>query len=636
VKQILMSSATDLGAPAVEQGAGRIDGLAAVQMALSVPDENGFPRPAGTGLLASPSSASITAPVGQDQLASFIVTNTGAKTVRVSPALEGLGAPIAGETVTVQLNPASDPTFTNVLGAKRPYAKQTFVVPAGADHLDAAIALPPTTASGKQTIGALALIDPSGRQAAYSIPQGVGSGYQHVDVTKPAAGTWTAIIRTTPPSVSSSYTGPVQLTWSAERYTSLGTVFPPRLTLAPGESAWIIADVTAPAQPGDTAAAIRFHGSAGAAMSEIPISVRALVPTGPRGGTFTATLTGGNGRAGATPTSTYAFDVPFGVSDMSFELDAPDSAYQVTGYLVDPNGMALGSASNVDLQGNRLGAIEIFRTNPQPGRWRFVLDEVLTSGKATTGQVTGRIGFGTASVKAPALPRNRHNKLSAGGAPLAVPVAVTNTGAAPKAYFADARLDGVTDVTLAVNACSATTTLPGLCQYAIVPPQANHLRFTAQASVPVTLDASWATGQDPEVYGHPIGNGTVAASIGAPEVPFGAWYVVPALVGPFGATGAATAPVTTTATASMHPFDPAVAADSGNLWADATNGTSTFNPLVLAPGASGTITLTITPDAKQVGQVVSGTVTIATYNGADNYGSGDEVATLPYAYTVAQ
>jgi hypothetical protein len=46
----------------------------------------------------------------------------------------------------------------------------------------------------------------------------------------------------------------------------------------------------------------------------------------------------------------------------------------------------------------------------------------------------------------------------------------------------------------------------------------------------------------------------------------------------------------------MQPFDPAVAADSGNLWADVTLGTSTFNPLVLAPGASGTITLTIRPD----------------------------------------
>jgi hypothetical protein len=33
---------------------------------------------------------------------------------------------------------------------------------------------------------------------------------------------------------------------------------------------------------------------------------------------------------------------------------------------------------------------------------------------------------------------------------------------------------------------------------------------------------------------------------------------------------------------------------------------------------------------------VSGAVTVATYNGNDNFGSGDEVATLPYAYTVAQ
>jgi hypothetical protein len=56
---------------------------------------------------------------------------------------------------------------------------------------------------------------------------------------------------------------------------------------------------------------------------------------------------------------------------------------------------------------------------------------------------------------------------------------------------------------------------------------------------------------------------------------------------------------------------------------------------VLAPGASGTIHLTLTPDPSQVGHRVLGSIDIDTYNSNDAYGSGDEVIRLPYAYTVA-
>src|SRR5450755_4120943 len=57
VKQIIMSTATDLGAPAFEQGAGLINALAAVNAALSVADGNGNPKTRGDGLLAKPTSA---------------------------------------------------------------------------------------------------------------------------------------------------------------------------------------------------------------------------------------------------------------------------------------------------------------------------------------------------------------------------------------------------------------------------------------------------------------------------------------------------------------------------------------------------------------------------------------------------
>ena len=82
----------------------------------------------------------------------------------------------------------------------------------------------------------------------------------------------------------------------------------------------------------------------------------------------------------------------------------------------------------------------------------------------------------------------------------------------------------------------------------------------------------------------------------------------------------------------MQPFDTAMAADSGDAWPILTFGTGSFSPLVLLPGQSGTINVTITPDPSKVGQVVNGFLYIDTYHPAVS--TGDEVVRLPYSYTV--
>jgi hypothetical protein len=133
------------------------------------------------------------------------------------------------------------------------------------------------------------------------------------------------------------------------------------------------------------------------------------------------------------------------------------------------------------------------------------------------------------------------------------------------------------------------------------------------------------------LFAQPVAPDTVAAMLRVPEVPFGPWEVIPALIGPFGAAGAPTAPVNTAALVLMQPFDPGVSADSGDVWADLTFGTSTFNPLVLAAGQSGTINVTITPP-KQIGATVSGYLYIDTFN--PNVSTGDELARLPYRYKI--
>jgi hypothetical protein len=642
VKRIIMSTATDLFAPTSEQGAGLLNSLAAVNMALSIADENGTPKGQGNGVLANPSSARVTTEPNDHQSPSFSITNTGSKTQHLTPLLQTLGAPIAGATLNINLNPAALPTFINPTGAPRSYTSQMIKVPAGADHLDVALAfqtpMPFTT-----LYVYLGLLDPSGKQVAYSIPQGATSGYAHVDVVKPVAGQWTVLVWTRPPGVTGSYTGPVQVTWAAERYVKMGTVSPPQFDLAPGATQTITANFTAPAQPGDLAAGIRFNQAESedsAVQSEIPVTVRTLVHTGRNGGSFTGTLTGGNGRPGTGPTQTFEFNVPEDVNDMGLLLTIPDSGYLLEGLLVDPNGMQLSVEPNIDPFGNVQGVLQHFRRNPQPGRWKFVLlQNFFSSGNQTSLTFSARISFNTADVTAPGLPNSAGTLLSASGAPVTIAINVTNTGAITQAFFADARLSAPAPSALPQFGCNSFTALPGICGFFVVPPETESVQFVAQSVVPINADASNSVGYNvgftgaPDIFAKSAGPDTVVASLSEPEVPWGGWVLVPSLVGPFGAAGAQTEPVTMNGFGLMQPFDASAAANSGNIWADIMFGTATFNPLLLAPGQSGVINLTITPDATQVGSVVSGFVYIDTWN--PTVQSGDETVRIPYSYTIA-
>ncbi len=416
------------------------------------------------------------------------------------PTLEALGPEFAGKTVTLTMNPAVDPTFPNVTGSPRSYITHTFEVPAGAQHLDAAIAYQaPFTSAG--VVVYLGLIDPYGRDAAYSIPQGFTTGYGHVDVVNPAPGTWTAIFWTRAPGLADSYTGPVKFRWAVENYVTFGSVSPASLELAPGATQWISARFRMPSQPGDQGVAIRFANSGGVQHSDIPIALRTLIPTGPNGGSFSGTLTGGNGRPTTGPTQTFAFDVPPGVNNMSLSLHDGDNFYVLEGLLIDPNGMQLSVEPNFDANGNNQGTMQLDRANPQAGRWRFILlVNYYSSGNEISQPFTAQIRFDTARVSVPGLPNDPNIKLSASGPPLTVPITITNTGGIAEAYFADARLQGLTSLTfgtfVATSVCGSFTELPYVCFGTYLPTQVHSVTFVAKATAPIRYrwryELSWA------------------------------------------------------------------------------------------------------------------------------------------------
>jgi hypothetical protein len=472
------------------------------------------------------------------------------------------------------------------------------------------------------------------------VPQGFGSGYGHVDVVKPSAGTWTAAIFTRPVGVSGTYTGPVQFTWGVEHYVKAGSVSPATLTLAPGASESVTAEFSMPSAPGDSSVAIRSRG-----FSEIPVSLRTLIPVGAAGGNFTGTLTGGNGRAGVGPYQTFAFDVPYGVHDLSLSLEVPDDGYLLEGLLIDPQGMQLSVEPNQSpVDGSAQYALQLFHDHPQPGLWKFVLVQNFTSsGNQTTLPFEARIGFNTARIFASGLPNDPSVALSASADAVTVPIEVKNTGAITQWFFADARLSSssVIELPTQTGACSGTVvTLPGYCGLWYLPTQVSTVAFVAQSSVPIDMDAFNDVGSgvggtgSPDIYARPVAPHTIAAILSEPEIPYSVWIASPSLVGPYGAAGAPTEPVTANAYVLTKAFDPAVSADSGDIWADLTLNTNTFNPLVLAPGATGTIYVTITPDPSQVGNVVSGHIYVDTFNPV--VFTGDEVVRIPYSYTVTK
>src|SRR4051812_33488466 len=329
VKQLIQSTANDLGLPSVDEGAGEVDALKAVQAAMSV--DRG--RPTGHSLQLSPAKVTLVGPAGSQAAENVTVTNTGATTQTVSARGRDLGPSFADQRIDVTLGTA--PTFTDQFGAQRPYTTTQFAVPQGADRLVAYDAW-----SGPNARVGLTLIDPNGSYAAYTRPQGNGNHGQ-VDVRRPVAGTWTAIVFLR----DGTFTGPVHLEFASQRFVGADDVFPSAITLRPGQSGQFHLRTSLPRNPGDDSHDLVISDSSGD-QTVVPVVLRSLVPVDGHGGTFSGTILGGNGREFSAQQNTFAFDVPPGRDAVSVGLAfADDAGTEVWGTLIDPDGDAVGSAS---------------------------------------------------------------------------------------------------------------------------------------------------------------------------------------------------------------------------------------------------------------------------------------------------
>jgi hypothetical protein len=622
VKQILQSTANDLGFPNEEQGAGELDALKAVQEAMSV---NGGTR-TGHGLLFDPAKLTIAKPAGSSDDETVSVTNTGAATQTVSARGRALTETVSDSKQDVNLG--TTPTFIDQFGAARPYVTTTFTVPANVDRLVAYDAWP-----GPSARVGLTLIDPTGAYAAYTRPQGDGDHTQ-VDVRKPVAGKWTAIVF----KRDGTYTGVVHLEFATERFGGVDSVSPSSLTLGPGQTGRFHLRTRLPASPGDSAHDLVISDSSGD-QTVVPVVLRSLVPVDGRGGTFAGTIVGGNGREFIEQQNTFAFDVPRGRKVLSASLRFPDDPNtELIGTLVDPDGNLLGSQSTrySSLQPNTpdtfTHGLRAVTLNPKPGRWTLVVNVANpVGGQTLAAPYRGAISFEPPSISVSGLPQ--HEKVQPGQT-ITATVRVRNDGPGTEDVFADPRLNSSeTDSVFPISNPTVPLPIPGNqpAPTFVVPTEVSGVLGVAQADRPILLEMGFGViGEgDPDFLGTSQGN-NAAAFYGANEVANGPWFEAPAMRGPFDSAQSGTA--TAGLLAQLQAFDRNANSSTGDIWRQTVDSNAPdYTPLTLAPGQSGRITVTFTPQGTR-GSKVRGTLYV------DDFGlrllTGNEQAAFRYSYRI--
>lgn len=655
VKKLLTSTATDLGLPTFEQGAGLLNSRAAVEAALTYPGAKKSP-PAGvsSNVVLSKSQLTISGKPGSSHTKTIRVRNVGTKKLTVVTSTRDY-ATIANSVKTTALAAQTDPTFPYpVTGAPWAYQKVTFTVPRGTDRLAAAMiwqgAARKVGTTAVTPVVRLTVLQPDGTFVANSRPQGgpVSANYANLDVRAPVPGTWTAIIYTL--ASASGYTGDVTLQTTAQRAVPVGSVSRPVLTLKPGQQKSVKVRLTIPADAGDTSQAITVASSNGH-QTAVAVVERAIVSTASGRGQFRGTITGGNGRGGApAQTLTYAFDVPKGKKDVSVGVTlANDPGDQLEGILVDPHDetQSIDSNAYTDAEGNLVGqgrTLQLSTSNPVPGRWRVViLVQTPVTGKELVQPFTGVIRFNQNKAKATGLPTSTTTKLAQGSVAHAS-VRVTNTGIAPVNVQLDPRTNTVRQIPLAsvsgsqtfdLNDHSATPTF-------VAPPLTTGLTATAVSSRPAVVELLSTTqgitaagGLSGGKNGSTVSVARVTESTGT--VSTGIWYTDVNGIGPVDEAGAPPGTSRVDLFARTPEFDRAVTTSTGDFYATTVDPTAdTGAPVTIQPGASAMIAVQIKPTARP-GTKVHGVLNVITppeFAYPTFNTTGDVLSQIPYAYTV--
>jgi len=411
VKAILTSTATDIGAPADEQGAGLLNVYAAVKAAQQEPGTtldpaHGRAQDAHSLVVASPTQLDVTAKAGVSSQ-SVTLFNTSGKATVVGAAYRSLSpAEQFGRTVTESVS-APDPSLPVPAQGARAAAPISFTVPKGLDRLDADMIIPDPTNS---TILSFTLTDPKGALTQISYDYGTGragrigtvSNIQHVEVASPVPGRWTAQILWAngrahlqePPNVPGTYTGTISFRTTGQHYVTSPAALP--VVVRAHSTTTVPLHVVMPSAPGDHPESVQFTAANGARTS-VPVARRTLIPSG--GGTFDTAITSSVGR-GVGQISTYDIDVPAGKPELEATFTTPDASADdpMTFWFIDPSGTVVQqvpATATTDASGATTATAHLVAPTPAAGRWEIDVElNLTTSGKEFTQIVHGSVGYG--------------------------------------------------------------------------------------------------------------------------------------------------------------------------------------------------------------------------------------------------
>ena len=197
------------------------------------------------------------------------VTNTGASSQTVSLSGRTFGPDENVHTGNVTLSDKTSPQVANYQGLANNYGVFHFNVAPRQQRLVGSIAWPgnPTYClqeeceTGLNSRVRLILVDPLGRLAAHSLPQGPGN-YGSVDVVDPTPGQWTGVIFGDT-GANGGTDGTVPWRIATEQAVSFGSVSPSHAVLAPGQSQTFTISETTPSSPGDSDGSIVVQSARG-------------------------------------------------------------------------------------------------------------------------------------------------------------------------------------------------------------------------------------------------------------------------------------------------------------------------------------------------------------------------------------
>ena len=443
VQQILDGTATDINAPAGEQGAGEVNIYQAVNAAEQQPFTTDTAAAQAPGLISTPTQVDVNGQGGTTVPESLSVYNASDKATKVTAQIRKLGPATQLDPTVTESVSAPDPSLPVPAQGAQAAAPVTFNVPPGVDRLNANMIWPDPTNSN---ILYYILTDPQGRLTQISYDFGAGGtnptvpNIQHTEVTDPEPGTWTAQILwgngrshlQELPNVPGTYTGPMSFEVTGQNYVTSsagsGTVKIPAQS-----SGTVNVNVPLAKAPGDNGMSIQLTGANGAAAS-VPVLARTLIPSS--GGKFQATMGTSVGRNQGSPNSLFFIDVPAGQQQMSVSFKTADANKDnpYTYELFNPSGKEVDSDATptTTLQGigsdKPTALANLSVANPAAGRWEIVVVlNLTTSGEEFSQVVKGNVTFNDSGVTVDSgLPTSASTTLTQ-GVPQTVQLEVTNT-----------------------------------------------------------------------------------------------------------------------------------------------------------------------------------------------------------------